>query len=152
MGTGDGTVQGLITLVDNGPATQRLNVVLVAEGFRASELDAFGDACDDFVNALRAESWFPVLGRAINVHRLDVASTDSGADDPGTCGDGSSGSGAAPDTFFDVSFCNGGDPPLPAGQRHPRARHPGRAAAAVARAAVLVDTSQRGGCANGDVF
>jgi len=152
MGAGDGTVMGLTTLVDNGPAAQRLNVVLVAEGFQADELDSFADACDDFVAKLEAETWFPVLGKAVNVHRLDVASDESGADDPGTCGDGSSGSGAAPATFFDATFCNGGirrclsgdetlvrdtlDAQLP--QWHV--------------GAVLVNTSQRGGCASGNVF
>jgi hypothetical protein len=148
----DGTVQGLTTLIDNGPATDRLNVVLVSEGFQASEITDFEDACDDFVAALQAEAWFPVLGGAINVHRLDVASTESGADDPVTCGSESTGSGATRATFFDATFCNGGirrclsgnttlvrdtlDVQLP--QWHV--------------AAVLVNTSQRGGCANGNVF
>jgi len=148
MGTGDGTVQGLVSLINNGPVSERLNVVLVAEGFQASELSAFTDACADFVTTLQAEAWFPVLGQAINVHRLDVSSTDSGADDPVTCG----GSGDTSATFFDASFCNSGirrcllgngtlvrdtlDAQLP--QWHV--------------AAVLVNTTQRGGCANGNVF
>jgi uncharacterized membrane protein YgcG len=152
VGAGDGTVQGLTTLLNNGPAAQRLNVVLVAEGFQASELSAFADTCDDFVTTLQAEAWFPVLGLAVNVYRLDVASNESGADDPSTCGDGSTGSGVTRATFFDATFCNAGirrclsgnttlvrdtlDAQLP--QWHV--------------GAVLVNTSQRGGCANGDVF
>jgi hypothetical protein len=149
---GDGTVQGTATLLNNGPNSQRLNIVLVAEGFQASELTAFQTACNDFLTALQAEAWFPVLGGGINVHRLDVASNQSGADDPATCGDMSTGSGATPATFIDASFCNSGIPPCQSGDE------------VLVRdtldvqlpewhvAAVLVNTSQRGGCASGDVF
>ena len=42
------------------------------------------------------------------MHRVDVISTDSGADDPGTCADGSIGSGATARTYFDATFCSGG--------------------------------------------
>src|SRR5207245_1455750 len=35
-------------------------------------------------------------------------STDSGTDDPGTCADGSTGSGATPRTYFDSTLCSGG--------------------------------------------
>jgi hypothetical protein len=42
------------------------------------------------------------------VHRIDVVSIDSGADDPVTCGDGSAGSGAIARTYFDATFCSGG--------------------------------------------
>src|SRR5215813_10602170 len=149
MGASDGTVQGLTQLLDNGPASQRCNIVLVAEGFQASELSDFADACDSFVTVLKAENWYPVLGKAINVYRLDVASDESGADDPGTCTDGSSGSGATRATYFDATFCSdtktrrclSGDETLVhttldglLAQWHV--------------GAVLVNTTQRGGCAN----
>ena len=41
---------------------------------------------------------------AVNVYRIDVASTDSGADDPAQCG----GTGATAATYFDASFCTAG--------------------------------------------
>src|SRR5262249_14429377 len=46
----------------------------------------------------------------INIHRVDVVSTDSGADDPATCPDplGPTGSGAMPKTFFDSTYCSTG--------------------------------------------
>ena len=44
------------------------------------------------------------LWLGINVYRIDVASTDSGAADPvGCCG-----SGATPKTYFDATFCTNG--------------------------------------------
>jgi hypothetical protein len=47
---------------------------------------------------------FDQMKRAINVYRVEVVSTDSGADDPTTCG----GPGIVARTYFDASFCHGG--------------------------------------------
>src|SRR5262249_3062999 len=46
----------------------------------------------------------------INIYRLDVASTDSGADDPsgGPC----TGTGVMKNTYFDATFCSSGVPRL----------------------------------------
>jgi hypothetical protein len=153
MGAGDGTVLGLAKLLDSGPDDERLNIVLLAEGFVDAELPDFEALCDDLVAGLQAEAWFPVLGSAINVFRLNVASNESGADDPATCEDDSEGSGATVATFFDATFCAGatgirrclmGDtdlvrdtldaelPPWDVGS-------------------VLVNTNQYGGCASGNV-
>jgi hypothetical protein len=60
------------------------------------------------VAALHATAPFGALWCGINIHRVDVVSTDSGADDPAGCGDGSAGTGATPKTYFDSTFCSGG--------------------------------------------
>jgi len=151
MGTSDGTIQGIAKILDNGPDASRMNIVLVAEGFAAGEQAAFNAHCDDFVTALQAETWYPILGDAINVHRLNVASDDSGVDEPATCPDGATGSGTMVDTYFGASFCNSGiwrcimgstttvrntlDAQLP--QWHV--------------GIVLVNTTDHGGCASGNV-
>src|SRR5688572_21703467 len=99
MGTSDGGVLGLTTVLNNGPNNQRFNIVLVAEGFQNTTADqnAFNQRCQDVVNAFQDEPWFGagLLG-SINIHRLNVWSTDQGADSPATCADGSTGSGATP--------------------------------------------------------
>jgi hypothetical protein len=152
MGASNGTVIGITKILDNGPSANRLNIVLVAEGFTNSEQDSFDDKCQEYVDFIQAESWFTDLGAAINIYRLNVSSDQSGADDPNTCGDGSAGSGTFVDTFFDASFCNSGirrcllgdgtlvrdtlDGQLP--EWH--------------AAGVIVNTTQYGGCASGDVF
>ena len=41
MGASDGYVIGLTKVLDHGPAAVRWNVVLVAEGFQASEMPKF---------------------------------------------------------------------------------------------------------------
>ena len=104
MSTADGRVVATTKIVDNGPAETRWNVVLLAEGYRDQELPAFGDYATQFASKLLATPPFDRLTPAINVYRVDVASTDSGADDPTTCG----GPGIVARTYFDASFCNQG--------------------------------------------
>src|SRR4051794_15919506 len=83
-------------------------MVILAEGYQASELNKFHDDAQRFVDRLYATAPFNDLWCAVNVYRTDVVSTDSGADDPATCGDGSTGSGATPATYFDATFCSDG--------------------------------------------
>lgn len=104
MGTSDGSVIGAAKILDHGSDSLRWNMVLVAEGYRAAEMAQFHTDSLNFVNTLITTAPFDALQAAINVHRLDVTSTDSGADDPVACG----GSGATPATYFDASFCNSG--------------------------------------------
>ena len=104
MGTSDGTVLGTTKIVDNGPDSARFNLVLMGDGYQRAQLAQFASDAQSFVNALFAAAPFDSLSGSINVHRVDVASTDSGADDPTACG----GTGAVANTYFDASFCNSG--------------------------------------------
>jgi hypothetical protein len=104
MGASDGRVLGTTRIVDNGDVSERWNLVIVSEGYREAELPRFAADAQSFVDTLAATPPFDGLMSAINVHRVDVASTDSGADDPKAC----KGTGATPATFFDASFCNSG--------------------------------------------
>ncbi|MBC2875473.1 MULTISPECIES: M64 family metallopeptidase [Streptomyces] len=104
MGTGDGAVIGTTKIVDNGPANARWNLVIMGDGYRATELGQFAANAQSFVTTLFATAPFTGLRPAINVYRMDVRSSDSGADDPTACG----GTGAAPATYFDAAFCHNG--------------------------------------------
>jgi len=108
MGASDGTIIGTTKIVDNGPASKRWNLVIMSEGYRLSEMGQFAVDAQQIANALFVTPPFTQLTSAMNIYRVDVASTDSGADDPIACG----GTGAAPDTFFDASFCANGIPRL----------------------------------------
>lgn len=108
MSSSDGYISGTHKIVDHGPNSQRYNVVILGDGYRASELPKFVEDVDDFVETMRSTAPFDDLWCAVNLHRIDVVSTDSGADDPGTCGDGSTGTGATPKTYFDSTFCGDG--------------------------------------------
>jgi hypothetical protein len=104
MSTADGTVLGTAKIVDHGPATLCWNLVLLSEGYRGTEMAPFAKDAQQFVNTLFSTPPFDRLQAAINVYRIDVASTDSGAADPIACG----GTGAKPRTYFDASFCHNG--------------------------------------------
>lgn len=108
MGTADGHVIGATKIVDNGDPAERFNLVLVAEGYQESELGQFADDADHFCAGLFNTTPFDRHQCAINVWRLDVASDESGADDPAgsVCG----GTGAMPRTYFDARFCASGIP------------------------------------------
>jgi IgA Peptidase M64 len=104
MGTSDGQVLGPTKILDSGPATQRWNAVIVSEGYRRSEMAQFAEDAKQFAEALLASAPFDRLRAAINIYRVEVTSTDSGAKDPKKCG----GTGAKPRTYFDASFCTNG--------------------------------------------
>ena len=107
MSTADGSVNGVQKVVEHGPDAQRYNVVLLGDGYRATEMAKYHADVQAFVDMLHQTAPFGDLWCGINIHRIDVVSTDSGADDPVTCGDGSAGSGAIARTYFDATFCGG---------------------------------------------
>ncbi len=104
MGSSDGQVLGLTKIADAGQPTQRWNVVLVSEGYRSNEMAQFAIDAQQFANTLLTTAPYDRLRAGINVYRVDVTSTDSGARDPTSCG----GTGAKPKTYFDASFCTSG--------------------------------------------
>jgi len=104
MGTSDGQVLGSTKIVDAGPATARWNVVITSEGYRSDEMALFAADAQQFADTLLRTAPFDRLKAAINIFRVDVTSTDSGAKDPKKCG----GTGAKPRTYFDASYCTNG--------------------------------------------
>lgn len=104
MTTADGSVIGSTQIFGNAPRNRAFNVVLLADGFRASEQNTFDQTCMAFVESFRGTPPFNHLGPAINVFRVNVSSTDSGADDPVSGG----GTGATARTYFDSSFGGNG--------------------------------------------
>jgi len=108
MSAADGFVSGTQKIVDHGPDADRYNVVILGDGYRGTEMAKYHADVQAFVDAFRQAAPFGDLWCGINVHRIDVVSTDSGADDPVSCGDGSAGSGAVARTYFDATFCSGG--------------------------------------------
>ena len=100
----NGEVLGVKRIVDAGPPEQRWNAVIVSEGYRSNEMDQFATDAGNFAEALLAAAPLDRLRAAINIFRVDVTSTESGAKDPKKC----NGTGAKPKTFFDASFCSNG--------------------------------------------
>ncbi len=104
----NGVVRGRVKIVNHGPDSQRYNIVILGDGYRAGELPKYRKDVKQIVDGIKATAPFSALWPGINVHRIDVSSTGSGAGDPLACGDGSVGTGASPLTFFDAKFCNNG--------------------------------------------
>src|SRR5262245_11416449 len=102
MGASDGYVVGVTKVVDHGPESARWDLVIVGDGYQASELGNYHTHVQNFIDDLRATPTFNEMFCGINVHRIDVVSNESGADDPG-CG------GNPPvtrKTYFDAKFCS----------------------------------------------
>ena len=104
MGTSDGHVVGTTQIVNHGSPAVRWNVVILSEGYTDAQLGQFHSDVDSFVATLSTTPPFDGLWCGINVYCVDVSSTDSGADDPATCG----GTGTAAATYFDATFCGDG--------------------------------------------
>lgn len=101
---GDGSVVGATKIVDNGPDTERFDLVIVAEGYTEADQAAFAEHAQQLADFMLATPPFSFNCSAFNVWRIDVVSDEAGADDPVAC----SGSGATPATYFDATFCADG--------------------------------------------
>jgi len=105
MSSSDGSVHGIATVADHGDPALRWNLVILGDGYQASELPKYASDVDAFVRTFERTPPFDELFPGINVFRIDVASAESGAADPTACG----GTGVHPRTFFDASFCTNGN-------------------------------------------
>ena len=105
MSAADGTVIGLTKIFDSGTPGTRWNLVFVSDGYQAAELGQFATDAKAVVDRLLTMPPFdrPEIQCGINAYRLDVTSTESGADKP-NCADGG-GSGTSVATYFDSTFC-----------------------------------------------
>jgi hypothetical protein len=102
MSRNDGRVIGSKQIVGNAASDQRWNLVILSEGYQEAELGQFETDAQHFAEMLKATSPFDELWCGINIYRVNVASTDSGADDEGCRANPKS-------TFFDARFCSGGN-------------------------------------------
>ena len=104
MTTSDGSVVGCTKIVDRGSPAVCWNLVFLGDGYRSTELTKYATDVNNAASTLLNTPPFNGRRPVINVYRVDVSSTDSGADDPAACG----GSGAVRRTYFDATFCTNG--------------------------------------------
>ena len=102
MGASDGSVGATTKIVDHGSPSVRWDLVILGDGYRASELAQYHTDVQSFVDRIRLTSPWDELWCGVNVWRVDVTSTDSGADEPTEC----NGPGTTPRTYFDAAFCS----------------------------------------------
>lgn len=104
MSTSNGYVVGLTKVHDAGPANQKLNIAVVAEGFEVGDQADFRTRVDELLSYMLQQAPFDEesIACGFNLYRLEVVSDETGADDPDCDGDGAD---TSVDTYFDSSFC-----------------------------------------------
>ena len=70
------------TLEDHGDPNERIDVVVLGDGFTAGEQAAFRALADEVVDFLFADPPFKEYRAFFNVHAIEVVSNESGADNP----------------------------------------------------------------------
>lgn len=147
--TGDGTVISTTKIQDNGPDTQRYNIVIMGDGYLASQITTYQNQVQQVVNALNAQVVFGACSSAVNIYRVDISSTDSGTDKPTPCYSTSTLS----NTYLDTRYCSDGSTQRCIGSSNTALVN------ATANAAtpnwhfvlVLVNDTEHGGCRWGNV-
>ncbi len=92
----DEDVGELVKVVDSGSDGPGVRLMFLPEGYTGAELPQFHAKVDEFVEKLRSDEILGANWSMMNVWRRDIASRQSGIDDPST--------GTQVDTAFDVSF------------------------------------------------
>ena len=98
------------TIVNNGDNDSRINIVILGDGYRASELSKFEVDAEKFSNYLFTQAPFKEYRNYFNVHVIKVPSNESGANHPGTATDVSEPSHPVRtvDNYFGSSFDTAG--------------------------------------------
>jgi hypothetical protein len=98
-----GVILGKEKIVDHGNDNECWNLSILADGYRADEIPKFVSDANKFVNFFKNFSPFNEFWEKTNVYIVKVASTDSGADLPTGCQQGSPPVNV--NTYFNASFC-----------------------------------------------
>jgi len=88
------------TVVDNGPVTNRLDVVIVGDGYTDLDLPGYATDVANVIAGFFDDEPLDAYASYFNVHRVDVISNESGVDEPD--------SGIYRDTALDMRYdCDG---------------------------------------------
>lgn len=82
------------TVYLSGDPANRLDILVMGDGYTESDMGLFADHVDDVVQGLLANEPFDRFASFINVHKLEVASAESGTDQPDQ----------SPPIFVDTAF------------------------------------------------
>ncbi len=88
--------QSMIPLWSNGAASERINIVILSEGYQAGELAQFRTDATNTLAALFANSPLTGYEKRFNAYAISVASVDSGSDHPSR--------GVYKNTYFNTSY------------------------------------------------
>lgn len=134
--------QTVKTIIKNGGYNNRYDIVIIGDGYQASEQTKFDNNVVAVINQLFATEPYKTFQSFFNVHTVFRASKESGADHPD----------AKPpivkDTVYDASYNTGGTPRCLYIKNTSQALSDAALAPAVeGRVMVIVNDSRYGGCA-----
>lgn len=69
-----------VTLVENGPNSNRIDVTFVGDGYRTPDLPDYAQHVQNFFNVFFAEHPLDAYATYFNVYRVDVVSAETGVD------------------------------------------------------------------------
>ncbi len=75
-------VLGSELLVNSGPASKRLDIVIMGDGYTSADMAKWRSDANKVANGLLADPLFAANKTAFNIRRVDVVSAQSGIDDP----------------------------------------------------------------------
>ncbi|QRM88057.1 T9SS type A sorting domain-containing protein [Lacinutrix sp. WUR7] len=101
-----GQIFDKVTIKNSGDDNNRINLVILSEGYQTSELPQFEIDATNFMNDFFAEEPFASYENYFNVHILKVPSNESGSTHPGTAADESSYNipTLIVDSYFDTTY------------------------------------------------
>src|ERR1700754_1612612 len=70
------------TIVDNGSSTNRVDITILGDGYTAAEMQKYRNAVQPLMTQFFINDPFREYRNFFNVHRIDVISSQSGADHP----------------------------------------------------------------------
>lgn len=89
----------LFTVQDNGPRSERINLVFLSEGYTTADMPNFATHVQNAVNFLFTKEPWAQYRSYCNVYRIEIASNESGCDNGNT-----SGVNGTRDTYFNAGF------------------------------------------------
>ena len=96
------------TLLKTGPLAKRINLVLLSEGYQASEMALFRSRATQVLNSLLNQSPFLEYRGYFNAFAIEVPSSQSGSTHPRTAPDCGTTQPFAATTYFNSTFDFGG--------------------------------------------
>ena len=79
---GTASAQTLTTIHDTGPSDNRIDIVVLGDGYTQAELPKYASDVDRFMDGFFDQEPFREYQNYFNVHRIDIVSSESGADHP----------------------------------------------------------------------
>src|ERR1700752_2358336 len=70
------------TIINNGNSANRVDIAILGDGYTSGEMQKYRDDVQNLMTRFFNESPFNEYRNFFNVHRIDVVSSQSGADHP----------------------------------------------------------------------